>query len=129
MSLLGEVCMAWLSLFHRHGFGVPADDALLRVAEIREDGGAGRSEAERRILHDGLAGANGFCEVAMMLDVDVVALRGFVFVRAFGFDGAGTSGLDRVLREIVLFELLLYVFGECVNGVAGCLLDGAALRL
>ena len=61
--------------FEGHGLRIPVADALLEVADIREQRRTGSTKSEDRIFHNRLAAAHCGNEVAVVIQVVAVAQR------------------------------------------------------
>src|SRR5438552_4650172 len=99
-----------------HGLRVPGDLALLALARVAQERGAGRAQAEDGVLHHRRPRAHGLDEVRGV-GLRLVVLRGaLVALLAPGPDLVlAVRILLAVLREVRVLDGL----GEGVDGVAG----------
>src|ERR1022692_1966132 len=109
-----------------HGFRVPHANALLEVADVREQRRTRRTEAEHGIFHHRLAAAHGGDEVAMVIEVIAVTMRWLELILLHRPHAIGIGRPRRILRVIFLQKRFLQRFGESLDSVAGL---GFARRL
>src|ERR1700688_1963047 len=88
--------------------------------------GGRRAEAEDRVLDHWLASAHRCKEIAVVVEMIVIALRRQILLRAFRPHGVGNRWTDGVLLAIIAQELFLNALGEGLDRVTGFLLTGVS---